>query len=312
MVGVAGYPAPFHVIEIGVGHHRPGGGDPADPVRARRPGRPRLPGRPRRRPQRGRGAGRPRRRAARASSTSRGPLERPIGPAQVALAEMLGHAMPAALRSARLDDERRERLHAIERVLEVSRGARRRPRPAAGSSRPSSTPSPSCWPPTSSPCSRAARTALPARGGRRFPRGASGSRSRLARHESAARSSSENGSTDRSEVAAWPADYRDDRPGGAIGPRPRWPCRSRSTTRSPRSCSSARPSAPTDVQRDSSAASPTCSDPGRDRAPERRPAMPGSRECGGARPADRAAQSALLRRGGRDRDRQRPARRARH
>lgn len=47
--------------------------------------------------------------------------ERPIGPAQVALAEMVVHALSAALRSARLDDERRQRLHAIERVLTVSR-----------------------------------------------------------------------------------------------------------------------------------------------------------------------------------------------
>ena len=47
--------------------------------------------------------------------------ERPIGPAQVAVAEMVVHAMAASLRSARLDDERRQRLHAIERVLAVSR-----------------------------------------------------------------------------------------------------------------------------------------------------------------------------------------------
>jgi diguanylate cyclase (GGDEF)-like protein len=46
---------------------------------------------------------------------------RPIGPAQVALAEMVVRALSAALRSARLDDERRDRLHAIERVLDVSR-----------------------------------------------------------------------------------------------------------------------------------------------------------------------------------------------
>ena len=50
-----------------------------------------------------------------------GTVERPIGPAQVALAEMVVHALSAALRSARLDDERRDRLHAIERVLAVSR-----------------------------------------------------------------------------------------------------------------------------------------------------------------------------------------------
>jgi len=50
-----------------------------------------------------------------------GTAERPIGPAQVALAEMVVHSLSAALRSARLDDERRQRLHAIERVLAVSR-----------------------------------------------------------------------------------------------------------------------------------------------------------------------------------------------
>jgi diguanylate cyclase (GGDEF)-like protein len=50
-----------------------------------------------------------------------GTADRPIGPAQVALAEMVVHSLSAALRSARLDDERRQRLHAIERVLAVSR-----------------------------------------------------------------------------------------------------------------------------------------------------------------------------------------------
>lgn len=50
-----------------------------------------------------------------------GTAERPIGTAQVALAEMVVHSLSAALRSARLDDERRRRLHAIERVLAVSR-----------------------------------------------------------------------------------------------------------------------------------------------------------------------------------------------
>jgi diguanylate cyclase (GGDEF)-like protein len=50
-----------------------------------------------------------------------GTAEHPLGPSQVALAEMLAHSLAGALRSARLDDERRERLHAIERVMEVSR-----------------------------------------------------------------------------------------------------------------------------------------------------------------------------------------------
>jgi diguanylate cyclase (GGDEF)-like protein len=120
MVGVAGYPAPFHEIEIGVGVI-------------------------------GRAAVRrqtqyvpdvlldPDYRAARDDVRSEvavpmvhsgellgvvnfeGTEERPIGPTQVALAEMVVRALSAALRSARLDDERRDRLHAIERVLAVSR-----------------------------------------------------------------------------------------------------------------------------------------------------------------------------------------------
>jgi diguanylate cyclase (GGDEF)-like protein len=50
-----------------------------------------------------------------------GTTEQPIGPAQVALAEMFVRAVSPVLRSGRLDDERRERLRAVERVLEVSR-----------------------------------------------------------------------------------------------------------------------------------------------------------------------------------------------
>ena len=50
-----------------------------------------------------------------------GTLDHPIGPSQVALAEMICRDIAGALRSARLDDERRDRLYAIERVLAVSR-----------------------------------------------------------------------------------------------------------------------------------------------------------------------------------------------
>ena len=50
-----------------------------------------------------------------------GTAEHPIGPTQVALAGLVVRALSAALRSARLDDERRDRLHAIESVLAVSR-----------------------------------------------------------------------------------------------------------------------------------------------------------------------------------------------
>ena len=51
-----------------------------------------------------------------------GTTRRPIGTTQVALGEMLGRAIAGSLRAARLDEERRARLHGIERVLEVSRG----------------------------------------------------------------------------------------------------------------------------------------------------------------------------------------------
>ncbi len=51
-----------------------------------------------------------------------GTLAHPLTTTHVALAEMIARSIAAALRSARLDEERRERLHAIERVLAVSRG----------------------------------------------------------------------------------------------------------------------------------------------------------------------------------------------
>ena len=51
-----------------------------------------------------------------------GTLARPLGTGHVALAEMLARTIAATLRSARLDEERRARLYAIERVLAVSRG----------------------------------------------------------------------------------------------------------------------------------------------------------------------------------------------
>ena len=120
MVGVAGYPAPFHELEIGRGIIGRAAASRqtqfvsnvlADPDYL----------------------------AARDDVTSEvaapivhgdellgvvnfeGTAERPIGTAQVALAEMVVHSLSAALRSARLDDERRRRLHAIELVLAVSR-----------------------------------------------------------------------------------------------------------------------------------------------------------------------------------------------
>ncbi len=120
MVGVAGYPAPFHEIEIGVGiigraaatrrtqfvpdvlvdpDYRAARDDVRSEVAA-----PVVHGD-----------------ELLAVVNFEGTAESPIGPAQVALAKMVVHAVSAALRSARLDDERRDRLHAIERVLAVSR-----------------------------------------------------------------------------------------------------------------------------------------------------------------------------------------------
>ena len=45
----------------------------------------------------------------------------PIGPREVAVAEMVARSMAAAIRTARFDEERQERLDSIERVLAVSR-----------------------------------------------------------------------------------------------------------------------------------------------------------------------------------------------
>jgi diguanylate cyclase (GGDEF)-like protein len=121
MVGVAGYDSPFHVIENGVGiigraaatHETVFVPDVlADPDY--RPARPDV-------------------RSEVAVPVLHGDellgivnfegtASKPIGPTHVAVAEMLARSIAAALRSARLDEERRQRLHAIERVLEVSRG----------------------------------------------------------------------------------------------------------------------------------------------------------------------------------------------
>ena len=120
MVGVAGYDSPFHVIETGVGVI---GRTAATRQTQFVPD----------------ALGDPDYRAARADVRSEvaapilhgdellgivnfeGAEDHPIGPAQVALAEMVCHEIAGALRSARLDDERRDRLHAIEQVLAVSR-----------------------------------------------------------------------------------------------------------------------------------------------------------------------------------------------
>ena len=121
MVGVAGYHSPFHVIDIGVGVIGRAASTRETQFVADVLADPDY-------------------RAARDDVRSEvatpilhdgellgvvnfeGTLARPLGPSHVALAEMLARSIAAALRSARLDEERRERLHAIERVLEVSRG----------------------------------------------------------------------------------------------------------------------------------------------------------------------------------------------
>ena len=120
MVGVAGYTAPFHEIEIGVGiigraaslrevqfvadvrtdpDYRAARDDVRSEVAAPVVHSGELLG----------------------VVNFEGTIEHPIGPTQVALADLVVRALSAALRSARLDDERRDRLHAIERVLAVSR-----------------------------------------------------------------------------------------------------------------------------------------------------------------------------------------------
>lgn len=120
MVGVAGYPAPFHVIAEGMGIIGRAASSQttqfvpdvlADPDY----------------------------RAARADVRSEvaapvvylgellgivnleGTEDHPIGPTQVALAEMVVHSLAGALHTARIDAERSDRLRAIERVLAVSR-----------------------------------------------------------------------------------------------------------------------------------------------------------------------------------------------
>lgn len=121
MVGVAGYPNPFHVIDIGVGVIGRAAAEQATQF---------VPD----------VLADPDYRAARDDVRSEvaapilhdgellgvvnfeGTTERPLTTGHVALSELLARTIASSLRSARLDEERRERLRAIERVLEVSRG----------------------------------------------------------------------------------------------------------------------------------------------------------------------------------------------
>ena len=164
-----------------------------------------------------------------------GTLEHPIGPAQVALAEMVCHELSGALRSARLDDERRDRLHATERVLAVSRALVAdldRPRIVASivdvASRAAG--------------SRRRRPVHPGpdgtyrlESGIGFPPSVLGLEVPAASAWSAGRSRAPSGSSAsrRSQPGR-----RVPRSGPAATRRTRrWPCRSSSATRSPRSCS---------------------------------------------------------------------------
>jgi diguanylate cyclase (GGDEF)-like protein len=120
MVGVAGYHSPFHVIEIGLGvigraastqttqfvpdvladrDYRAARDDVRSEVAAPIVHDGELLG----------------------VVNFEGTLARPLTTSHVALAELLARSIAASLRSARLDEERRDRLHAIGRVLEVSR-----------------------------------------------------------------------------------------------------------------------------------------------------------------------------------------------
>ena len=153
-------PHPFHEIDIGVGIIGRAAATPADPVRRRRP----QPT-PTTAPHGTTSGARSPRRSSTATSCSavvnfEGTLERPIGPAQVALAEMVVHV---AVGGAPLGQARRRaaRPAARDRTRAgrepVARG---RPRPSRGSSPRSWTPSPTCWRPiVVGACSPAGSTA---------------------------------------------------------------------------------------------------------------------------------------------------------
>lgn len=121
MVGVAGYHTPFHEIDIGVGiigragatlqtQHIPDVLADTDYRAARDDVRSEIAV-----PVVHAGA-------LRGVVNFEGTLSHPMGTSHVAVAEMLARSIAAALHASRLGEERRDRLHAIERVLEVSRG----------------------------------------------------------------------------------------------------------------------------------------------------------------------------------------------
>ena len=214
MVGVAGYPAPFHEIEIGVG------------IIGRAAATRQTQFVPDVRKD-------PDYRAARDDVRSEvaapvvhsgdllgvvnfeGTLEHPIGPSQVALAEMVVHALSAALRSARLDDERRDRLYAIERVLHVSRALVAdldRPRIVASIA---GTVAELLGADVVALFSRGADGVFRLEAGVGFPARAIGLEVH-GRRGMVGRAIVERVRVDGlQEIAAWPAEFLDDRPGGA-------------------------------------------------------------------------------------------------
>ena len=234
MVGVAGYPSPFHVIDVGVGII----GRAAETQQTQF-----VPD----------VLADPDYRAARDDVRSEvaapvvhsgellgvvnfeGTLEHPIGTSQVALAEMIVHALSAALRSASLDDERRDRLHAIERVLAVSRSL------VADLDRPRIVASivdavaELLGADVVALVSRQPDGTFRLEAGKGFPEEAIGSTACRTTGSSLAPSLRASASSDsrrspRGHRSTWPGDR------AARRPTPRWPCRSRSATRSRRSC----------------------------------------------------------------------------
>ena len=232
-----------------------------------------------------------------------GTLDHPIGPAQVALAEMVVHALSAR---APLGPPRRRATRPPARHRAGPRRqsrARRRPGPRRGSSRRSSTRSPSSSLPTSvALVSRGADGTFRLEAGVGFPGTGDRPRGHAGRR----------GMVGRAHRRRGPASTgsRRSRPGqpssSTIGPAATTPHAAMALPIEVGDEVAAvlfvtRIGADRHVQRRSSCGiADLLTAAGRDRPPERRPPCAGGR-VGPARPADRPAQSPLLRRGGRDR-----------